>query len=114
MLILQTLCIIPILIWNQNSTVALTFICLAIGFTMAPNGIYYSVNSDITKERCASSSGIMDLFFAISGFIAPTLTGFILDYMNNYNMVFYGLISINIMTIIIVYLFHNTYKNVQI
>ncbi|MDQ5884759.1 MAG: Membrane protein regulates uhpT expression [Pseudomonadota bacterium] len=114
MLILQTLCIIPILIWNQNSTVALTFICLAIGFTMAPNGIYYSVNSDITKERCASSSGIMDLFFAISGFIAPSLTGLILNYMNNYNMVFYGLISINIMTIIIVYLFHNTYKNVQI
>lgn len=104
---LQACCLIPLLIWSQNITIVLISICLAVGFTMGPNGIYFSINSDITQSRSASSAGIMDLFFASAGFIAPTLTGVILNDTQNYNMVFYGLIFVSIVTIILIYIFHN-------
>jgi ACS family hexuronate transporter-like MFS transporter len=107
MQILQALCLVPLIFFEQNFILAMMAICLAIGFTMGANSIYYAVNVDIAQSRSATSLGLMDVFFAIAGFVAPTLTGMVLGYTESYSSIFYSLFGMSIITMIVMFCFHN-------
>jgi ACS family hexuronate transporter-like MFS transporter len=46
---------------------------------MGANAVYFAVNVDVAPKRAATAFGIMNLAFAISGFLAPVITGAVLS-----------------------------------
>ncbi len=71
-------------------------ICLsfAIGFSMMPNSPYYSVCTDLCKERAGLATGIMVTFFSASGIVSPLLTGWLTDLVGGFAAAFGALIVI--------------------
>ncbi|MDQ7096513.1 MFS transporter [Desulfosporosinus sp. PR] len=104
--LLGAICLLPILYYHSVG-VALLSISLCVGFNMAPNTIFYAVNIDIIKERSGTAMGITDLFFAVAGLIAATLTGFIIQVSGSFQGAFILVIVLNISSVIGVILFHN-------
>ena len=74
--LLAALAVIPIGFTN-NLTVAIACITVAVAFSMGANASYYAVNVDIVPGRAATALGIMDTGFALSGFLAPAITGWV-------------------------------------
>jgi ACS family hexuronate transporter-like MFS transporter len=72
--LISGLCFLPV-IFVHSLPVAITFISLGVGIGLMPNAAFYALNSDLAKDRAATSLGIMDFFFAASGILAPGLTG---------------------------------------
>jgi len=64
---------------TDNLTVAIAGITVAVAASMGANAAYYAVNVDIVPERAATALGIMDFAFAIAGFLAPAVTGWVLN-----------------------------------
>lgn len=55
---------------------------------MSANSSYYAVNIDIAKKRAGTSLGKINVFFAISEFVAPAITGLIISWSGNFDVVF--------------------------
>ena len=70
--------IVPVAM-TDNLTVAIAGITVAVAASMGANAAYYAVNVDIVPERAATALGIMDFAFAIAGFLAPAITGWVLN-----------------------------------
>lgn len=104
--LLAALCIIPIIL-THDVFMAMLFISLAVGFVMSANASYYAVNIDIAKEWAGTSLGIMDALFAIAGFIAPTLTGFIISINGHFEAAFYLLIALALSSSLVTLIAHN-------
>ncbi|MEN3791226.1 MFS transporter [Fulvimarina sp. MAC3] len=73
---LAALVILPVA-FTDNLTLALILISIAVASSMGANAAFYAVNIDVARDRSATALGIMDFGFAISGFLAPALTGWI-------------------------------------
>jgi len=58
-------------------TVAVIFISLAIGFSMAPNSPYYSICADLYPAQTGVATGMIVTFFSASGVICPWVTGWL-------------------------------------
>lgn len=100
------LCIIPIVL-AHDLKVAVAFISLAVGFSMCSNAAYYATNIDVIKERAGTALGIMDAGFAISGAIAPSLTGWIVAVSHgSFSSAFILLALLSLSSVILVILFH--------
>ena len=104
------LCIIPIVL-THNLTIAIVFISLAVGFILSANGAYYAVNIDVAKERCGTALGVMDSCFALAGFVAPVITGFSVNYTQNFNAAFIVLTVLALSSVILVLCFHRPKEN---
>ncbi|MBX9770054.1 MAG: MFS transporter, partial [Candidatus Obscuribacterales bacterium] len=63
----------------------IVFMSLGLAFGLAPNASFYSLNSDLAKDRAATSLGLMDCFLAFAGLIAPTVTGWLSETTGNFN-----------------------------
>ncbi|MBU6450138.1 MAG: MFS transporter [Cyanobacteria bacterium REEB67] len=85
--LLSGLCFIP-LMFNPDLNVALVLISLGLGFGLMPNACFYAINTDIAKDKAASSLGLMDMFLALAGILAPMLTGFFTQMTGNFNVAF--------------------------
>lgn len=83
------------------------FISLAVGFVMSTNASYYTVNIDIANERVGSALGIMSAVFAISGFVAPTLTGILVSWTGHFEAAFYLMVALAVSSACLTFLFHN-------
>lgn len=103
--LLATICVIPV-IYAQNETTALIFISLAVAFGMGSNSTFYAINVDVAKERAGTSLGVMDTFFAIAGFVSPTLTGWIVNSTGQYTNAFWILAILSFSSVLIVLIFH--------
>lgn len=103
--LLATICVIPV-IFAQNETTALIFISLAVAFGMGSNSTFYAINVDIAKERAGTSLGVMDTFFAIAGFVAPTLTGWIVNSTGQFTNAFWLLAILSLSSVLAVLFFH--------
>lgn len=75
---IAALAVIPVALTN-DLTVAIAGITVAVAASMGANAAYYAVNVDIVPERAATALGIMDFAFALAGFLAPVITGFVLN-----------------------------------
>ncbi len=82
--LLSALCFM--LVTHSNSLNNVLFLMsLGLGFGLAPNACYYSLNSDLAKDRAATSLGLMDCFLAAAGLLAPALTGWMAQISGNFN-----------------------------
>jgi nitrate/nitrite transporter NarK len=76
--LLAVLFFIPVM-FAGSVTTAVIFISIAIGFSMAPNGPYYSICADLFPTRTGMATGIIVTFFSLSGIVCPWITGWIAD-----------------------------------
>jgi hypothetical protein len=72
--LVAALAVIPVALTHDLAT-AIACITLAVAASMGANAVYFAVNVDIIPARAASAFGIMNLAFAISGVLAPYVTG---------------------------------------
>ena len=73
---LAVICFVPV-IFVHSVGWAVAFISLAIGFSMAPNGPYYSICADLFKGRTGLATGVIVTFFSLSGVLCPVITGWL-------------------------------------
>lgn len=104
------ICVIPIIL-THDLTIAIIFISLAVGFILSANGAYYAVNIDIAKERAGTALGIMDACFALAGFIAPVLTGWLVTVSGSFNTAFMLLTILTLVSAVLIICFHRPTKN---
>jgi nitrate/nitrite transporter NarK len=104
--LLSAVCIIPIIL-IKDIFWAMIFISLAVGFVMSANASYYTVNIDIAKERVGSALGIMISVFAISGFLAPTITGALVLITGHFEAAFFLLAGLGLSSAFLTFIFHN-------
>lgn len=102
--LLSGICFIPVL-FNQDLNVSLIFISLGLGFGLMPNAAFYALNTDLAKDRAATSLGLMDTFFALSGILAPYLTGFLAEKTGSFNAAFSLLIFFTLSATLAVFFF---------
>jgi nitrate/nitrite transporter NarK len=74
---------------------------------MSANASFYAVNVDLAKERAGSALGLMNTVFAISGFLAPTVTGLIITFTGHFEAVFWLLAGLGLSSTLTTFLFHN-------
>ncbi len=84
---------------------AIVGISLGLGFGMMPNAIFFAINTDLARDRAATSLGIMDCAFAASGILAPFLTGKLSTLTGNFNSAIYLMIGITTISALGVILF---------
>ncbi|MDE2091694.1 MAG: MFS transporter [Gammaproteobacteria bacterium] len=104
--LLAGLCILPV-IFVHDLTVMLVFISLAVGLSMSANAAFYAVNVDVARERAGTALGVMDTFFAISGFVAPLVTGWLVGVTRNFNAAFWLMAVLALSSVVVVILFHH-------
>ncbi len=104
--LLAGLCILPV-IYIHDLTVMLVFISLAVGLSMSANAAFYAINVDVARERAGTALGVMDTFFAISGFVAPLITGWIVGVTHSFNTAFWLMALLALSSVVVVILFHH-------
>lgn len=96
--------ILPLL-GNVDKYTAIIFISIAVSFSMSANCAYYAINIDMAKKRAGTALGVMEAFFAASGFLAPTITGLVAQHNNNFKSAFILLIILGLSSVIALLLF---------
>lgn len=104
--LLAGLCILPV-IFVHDLRVMLIFISLAVGLSMSSNAAFYAVNVDVARERAGTALGVMDTFFAISGFLAPLVTGWVVGTTHSFNNAFWLMALLALSSVVVVILFHH-------
>lgn len=82
--LLSALCFLPVTMVSDINQV-IVLVSLGIGFGLMPNAAFYALNSDLAKDRAATSLGLMDCFLAAAGVLAPYLTGWMSTTTGNFN-----------------------------
>ncbi len=103
---LAALMIIPV-VMVHNLTVAAVFISLAVAFNMSANGLYYAVNMDVTRQYAATALGIMVSVSAVSSFLSPAFTGYIVEATHNYDIAFGILVLLGLSSAFLVMRYHH-------
>ena len=104
--LLAALSIIPVTL-AHSGTVALIFVSLAVALGMAANAAFYAVNVDVAPARSGTALGVMDAFFAIAGFAAPAVTGWLVHATGNFNAAFWLMAALALSSVLVVLLFHH-------
>lgn len=106
---LAALVILPVA-FTDNLTLALILITIAVASSMGANAIYNVVNIDVARDRSATALGIMDCGFAISGFLAPALTGWIVGQSGGFAEAFMLMSALAASSVIVTLIFHRPDK----
>lgn len=102
---LAALSILPVVL-AHSETVALIFVSLAVGLGMAANAAFYAVNVDVVRERSGTALGVMDAFFAVAGFAAPAITGWLVHGTGSFAAAFWLMAALAFSSVLVVLLFH--------
>jgi nitrate/nitrite transporter NarK len=86
---------------------AITCITIAVAASMGPNAVYFAVNVDVAPKRAATAFGIMNLAFAISGFLAPVITGSVLKMHGSFVDAFWLMVALAFSSVLVVLVFHH-------
>ena len=73
---------------------AVMWLTLGVGCSMAPNAPYYSIISDLYRERTGAATGIMITFFSASGLLMPVIVGLLTDLNKSFDAAFILMASI--------------------
>ncbi|GGF80496.1 hexuronate transporter [Azorhizobium oxalatiphilum] len=104
--LIAALAVIPVA-FTHDLWMGIFWISIAVAASMGPNAAFYAVNVDVAPQRAASALGIMDFAFAISGFLAPTLTGWVLDIRGSFTDAFLLMAGLSLSSVVVVLLFHH-------
>lgn len=102
--------VIPVAM-TDDLTVAIVGITVAVAASMGANAAYYAVNVDIVPERAATALGIMDFAFAVAGFLAPAITGWVLNIRGSFTDGFLLMAALALSSVVVVLLFHHPDKD---
>jgi ACS family hexuronate transporter-like MFS transporter len=69
--------------------------------------VYFAVNADVAPKCAATAFGIMNLAFAISGFLAPVITGSVLKLHGSFVDAFWLMAGLAFSSVIVVLIFHH-------
>jgi MFS transporter, ACS family, hexuronate transporter len=100
------LAVVPVAL-THDLTVAIAGITVAVAASMGANAAYYAVNVDIVPGRAATALGIMDFGFAIAGFLAPAITGWVLNLRGSFVDGFLLMTALALSSVLVVLLFHH-------
>lgn len=103
---ISALAVIPVALTN-NLAVATAGITVAVAAAMSANAASYAVNVDIAPLRAATALGIMNFAFAVAGFLAPTLTGWMLTLRGSFVDGFLLMTALALSSVLVVLLFHH-------
>jgi nitrate/nitrite transporter NarK len=103
--LLAALAVIPVGLVH-SLPVAIAGITVAVAFSMGANAAYYAVNVDIVPGRAATALGIMDTGFAISGFLAPVITGWVVGTFGSFQYAFLLMTALALSSVLVVFIFH--------
>ncbi len=106
------LAVIPVAL-TDDLTVAIAGITVAVAASMGANAAYYAVNVDIVPERAATALGIMDFAFAIAAFLAPAITGWVLNLRGAFTDAFLLMAGLALSSVLVVLLFHHPDKDAE-
>ncbi|HEY6718396.1 MAG TPA: MFS transporter [Reyranella sp.] len=109
---IAALAVIPVAL-TDNLAVAIAGITVAVAASMGANAAYYAVNVDIVPHRAATALGIMDFAFAIAGFLAPAITGWVLDLRGSFVDGFLLMTVLALSSVLVVLLFHHPDRDRQ-
>lgn len=112
---ISVICLLIILIYhNMPIPLLITLTAVAISAVMSVIPLYYVVNLDIVKKGTGLALGIMEATTGIAGFFIPVLTGYIVDVTNSFDYVFVLLITIGIIGVVVVSLFHKPDQSIYV
>jgi MFS family permease len=100
------LAVIPVALTN-NLAVAIAGITVAVAASMGTAATYYAINVDIVPQRAATALGIMNFAFAIAGFLAPAITGGVLNLRGSFVDGFLLMTVLALASVLVVLLFHH-------
>lgn len=103
--LLAGLCMLPVM-FDHQMLVGLVFISLAVGFSMSANAAFYAVNVDVAQARSGTALGVMDTFFAVAGFLAPAVTGWLVGKSGSFKVAFGLMALLSLSSVLAVLLFH--------
>jgi ACS family hexuronate transporter-like MFS transporter len=103
--LIAALAIVPVAL-THDLTVAIAGITVAVAASMGANAAYYAVNVDIIPSRAATALGIMDFAFAISGFLAPAITGWVLSLRGSFTDGFFLMALLALSSVVVVLALH--------
>lgn len=104
--LVAALAVVPVAL-TDSLTVAIAGITVAVAASMGANATYYAVNVDIVPHRAATALGIMDFAFAIAGFLAPAITGWVLNLRGSFADGFLLMTALALSSVLVVLLFHH-------
>lgn len=96
-----------LLSFTDSLGMSILFLSLALGFGLMPQPAFFSVNIDVAKDRAGSAQGITSSCLSLAGVIAPTMTGWLIDFTGNYQGAFLLLAGLTGLSVITVVLFHH-------
>ena len=100
------LAVIPVaLIGDIN--VAVAGITVAVAAALAPNAAFYAVVVDIVPRYAATAMGVMTVWFAASGFLAPVITGAILQATGDFRFAFLLMAVLATASVLVMLVFHH-------
>jgi predicted MFS family arabinose efflux permease len=85
--LLAASCFIP-LAFVSTPWWAVVWLTIGVGCSMAPNAPYYSIISDLYRERTGAATGIMITCFSASGLLMPVIVGMLTDLNGNFAAAF--------------------------
>ncbi|MET3353415.1 UNVERIFIED_ORG: MFS family permease [Xanthobacter viscosus] len=100
------LAVVPVAL-SDNLAVAIAGITVAVAASMGANAAYYAVNVDVVPKRAATALGIMDFGFALSGFAAPVITGWVLGLRGSFADGFLLMTGLALSSVVLVLAFHH-------
>jgi ACS family hexuronate transporter-like MFS transporter len=103
---IAALAVIPVA-FGTSLPAAIAWISLAVAASMSANAAYFAVNTDVIPQRAATGLGIMDFTFALAGFIAPSLTGWVLNIRGSFTDGFLLMAALAASSVLLVLVFHN-------
>ena len=80
-------CFIPVSMAGSLTT-AIIFLSIGIGFSVAPNSLYYSICADLFPSRAGTAAGAIVTFFSLGGIVSPWVTGWIADSLGGFGPAF--------------------------
>lgn len=103
---IAALAVLPVA-FGVSLPVAVACITVAVAASMGANAAYYAVNVDIVPQRAATALGIMDFGFALAGFLAPALTGWVLHLRGSFADGFLLMAALGASSVLLVLAFHH-------
>lgn len=101
-------------IYTHSLSWTLILLSAGIGLGLMPNAAFYALNSDLARDRAATSLGIMDCFFAAAGILAPALTGLLANATGNFNAAIGLLVLFSVTSAAGIFLFQHPDKEKRI
>ncbi len=94
-----------------NLYICVASITLAVGATLAANAAYYAVIADLVPRLAGTAMGIMTMWFAAAGFLAPVITGYALEISDSFQPACWLLSVLAASSVLGVFCFHHPDKD---